>query len=40
MKFICKGFWGFGEGRGWRRELEPGAATGERWGVGKVPDWG
>jgi len=37
---FCGGNWGFGEGRGRRGELEPGAATGKSWGVGKVPGWG
>ena len=31
---------GFGEGGGRRGEIEPGATTGERWGVRKVPGWG
>ena len=37
---FCGGNWGFGEIGGRRGEIEPGAATGERWGVGKVPGWG
>ena len=37
---FCGGNWGFGEGGGRRGEIEPGATTGERWGVGKAPGWG
>jgi hypothetical protein len=37
---LCGGDGGFGEGGGRRGEFEPGAATGERWGVGKAPGWG
>ena len=37
---FCGGNRGFGEIGGRRGEIEPGAATGERWGVGKAPGWG
>jgi len=37
---LCGGDGGFGEGGGRRGEFEPGAATGKRRGVGKVPGWG